>query len=274
MKPGSALAGLVLNCMELSPSPPPPPAPLLLLLLLALAVDSRALSRSCSLHTTPPLTSNSVSSDCRQRRGGRGVDEEPERKLSLAVEATLISLGIPPKHQGPFNDLKLSKAKRKKLHSRLLSSRGKRDRHPYQAIQVPLTLRQCRDWNHEVLQRELAEEVERVVNLSRPSETRKSELQDEDVLSLTSSDPAASALLCIKTTSPREQEMADEGEEDIQPKPSQPCTAHKAPALVSLPFLPDLHNEMSSARIHRHQRAMQSHGWRGIDTKCSGPGKR
>lgn len=81
MKPGSALAGLVLNCMELSPSPPPPPAPLLLLLLLALAVDSRALSRSCSLHTTPPLTSNSVSSDCRQRRGGRGVDGEPERKV-------------------------------------------------------------------------------------------------------------------------------------------------------------------------------------------------
>ena len=44
---------------------------------------------------------------------------------------------------------------------------------------------------------------------------------------LTSSDPAASALLCIKTTSPREQEMADEGEEDIQPKPSQPpCTVY------------------------------------------------
>ncbi len=77
MKPGSALAGLVLNCMELSPSPPPPLAPLLLLLLLllALAVDSRALSRSRSLRTTPPLTSNSVSSDCQQRRGGRGVDK-------------------------------------------------------------------------------------------------------------------------------------------------------------------------------------------------------
>ncbi len=81
MKPGSALAGLVLNCMELSPSPPPPPAPLLLLLLLALVVDSRALSRSRSLCTTPPLTSNSVSSDCRQRRGGRGWTGEPERKV-------------------------------------------------------------------------------------------------------------------------------------------------------------------------------------------------
>ncbi|CAM4688606.1 unnamed protein product [Leuciscus chuanchicus] len=131
--------------------------------------------------------------------------------------------------------------------------------------------------------------------------THESELQDEDVLSLTSSDPAASALMCIKTTSPREKEMADQGEEDIQPKPSQPpCPAyvkllsvmehasmrrllslehvreettrdrlhewflssHKAPALMSLPFLPDLHNEIGkawenpyAARIHRHQRA-------------------
>ncbi len=42
---------------------------------------------------------------------------------------------------------------------------------------------------------ELADEFERGVNLLRLSAADKSELLEEDVLSLTSSDPAGSALL-------------------------------------------------------------------------------
>ncbi len=154
---------------------------------------------------------------------------------------------------------------------------------------------------------ELADEAVRGTNISRPSAADESELLEEDVLSLTSSDPAGSALLA------HGQEWADEDEEDIS-EPSQPvCPAydellevmehatarldlqwrhekggvarsrlderflsgHNLPAPVSLPFLPDLHNEIVkawekpySARIHRYMHnnyadieGMREHGY-------------
>ncbi len=67
---------------------------------------------------------------------------------------------------------------------------------------------------------ELADEAVRGTNISRPSAVDESELLEEDVLSLTSSDPAGSALLA------HGQEWADEDEEDIS-EPSQPvCPAY------------------------------------------------
>ncbi len=133
--------------------------------------------------------------------------------------------------------------------------------------------RRLRSWGSQM---ELADEAVRGTNISRPSAADESELLEEDVLSLTSSDPAGSALLA------HGQEWADEDEEDIS-EPSQPvCPAydellevmeratarldlqwrhekggvarsrlderflsgHNLPAPVSLPFLPDLHNEI------------------------------
>ncbi|ROI69465.1 hypothetical protein DPX16_14405 [Anabarilius grahami] len=111
----------------------------------------------------------------------------------------------------------------------------------------------------------------------------KGEVLEDDVLSLTSSDPAASALLAL---SPREQEVADEEEEGEPSETSKPpCPAyvellevmehasgrlqqpwdrvkkgtarerlderflsvHNPAAPVSLPFLPDLHVEIEKA---------------------------
>ncbi|ROJ25309.1 hypothetical protein DPX16_20122 [Anabarilius grahami] len=133
-------------------------------------------------------------------------------------------------------------------------------------------------------QTELAEELERGVNLSQPTAADEGELlNDDDVLSLTSSDPAASALLAA---SPREQEMAFEEEASEPAETSEhPCpvyaellevmehasgrlqlpwdrvrkevtrgrlderflSGHNKAAPVSLPFLPDLHVEIEKA---------------------------
>lgn len=73
--------------------------------------------------------------------------------------------------------------------------------------------RRLRSWGS---QRELADQFERGVNL-------EGELLEEDVLSLTSSDPAGSAL---QASSQGEQDLADEGEDDVS-EPSQPaCPAY------------------------------------------------
>ncbi len=56
---------------------------------------------------------------------------------------------------------------------------------------------------------ELADKFERGINFLRSSAADEDKLLEEDVLSLTSSDPAGSALLTPG------QEWADEGEEDV-----------------------------------------------------------
>ncbi len=66
---------------------------------------------------------------------------------------------------------------------------------------------------------ELADEFESGVNLSRSSALDESELRGEDVLSLTSSEPAGSALLASGQS---EQGLADEGEDDAF-EPYQPA---------------------------------------------------
>ncbi len=164
--------------------------------------------------------------------------------------------------------------------------------------------RRLRSWGSQM---ELADEAVRGTNISRPSAADESELLEEDVLSLTSSDPAGSALLA------HGQEWADEDEEDISEPSQSVCPAydellevmehatarldlqwrhekggvarsrlderflsgHNLPAPVSLPFLPDLHNEIVkawekpySARIHRYKHnnyadieGMREHGY-------------
>ncbi len=165
--------------------------------------------------------------------------------------------------------------------------------------------RRLRLWG---LQMELADESAGGINVLRASAADESILLEEDVLSLTSSDPAGSALLA------HGQEWADEDEEENISEPSQPvCPAygellevmehatarldlpwrhervgvarsrlderflseHNLPAPVSLPFLPDLHNEIMkawekpySARIHRYKHnnyadieGMREHGY-------------
>ncbi len=136
------------------------------------------------------------------------------------------------------------------------------------------------------------------------------ELLEEDVLSPTSSDPAGSAL---PASSQGEQELANESEEDIYEHSQPACptyeellevmeratarldiqwrhekvgvvrsrlderflSGHNLPALLSFPFLPDLHSEIEkawdklySACIHRCQHAnyadvkgMREHGY-------------
>ncbi len=133
-----------------------------------------------------------------------------------------------------------------------------------------------KSWGSQV---DLADELERELSFSHESARNEGEPLDyDDVISLTSSDPAASALLGYAQ---EEQEMA-EGEE-VETEPSQiSCPAyeellevmeratamldlpwertkmavprghlderylsgHKRPAQVSLPFLPDLHSEV------------------------------
>ncbi|KAL0161325.1 hypothetical protein M9458_045050, partial [Cirrhinus mrigala] len=128
-------------------------------------------------------------------------------------------------------------------------------------------------WGSQV---DLTDKPDKGLSLSRLSAEEKSELlEDDDVISLTSSDPAASALL---GSTQEEQELLDE----MQPESSQtscptydelleimecatakldlPCkrvqkvvpwgrldehflSDHNPPAQVSLPFLPDLHSE-------------------------------
>ncbi len=136
--------------------------------------------------------------------------------------------------------------------------------------------RRLRSWGSQM---EFADEIERCVNLSLPSADDESELRGEDVLSLTSSDPAGSALLASGQS---EQDLADEGEDGAF-EPSQPAcptygelmevmnratarldlqwrhekgeiahgrlderflSEHNRPVPVSLPFLPDLHSEI------------------------------
>ncbi len=103
--------------------------------------------------------------------------------------------------------------------------------------------RRMKSW---ALQADLSDELERELSLSHESAGNEGEPLDYgDAISLTSSDPAASALLGYAQ---KEQEMS-EGEE-----------AEKPPAQVSLPFLPDLHTEVErewkkpfSSHIHRFQ---------------------
>ncbi len=137
-------------------------------------------------------------------------------------------------------------------------------------------------------QADLADELERGLSFSRSSATNEGErLDDDDAISLTSSDPAAGALLGYAQ---EEQEMS-EGDEaaqfscpaydellevmeratarlDLLWKMVAPqgrlderyLSGHSPPARVSLPFLPDLHAEVErewkkpfSTRIHRFQ---------------------
>lgn len=82
--------------------------------------------------------------------------------------------------------------------------------------------RRLKSWGSQV---ELAEEFEMAVNLSQAEAADEDALlaDDGDVLSLTSSDPGASALLA---QSPGEQEMAEVGEEGEPAAPARPpCAA-------------------------------------------------
>ncbi len=136
--------------------------------------------------------------------------------------------------------------------------------------------RRMKSWG---LQVDLADELERELSLSYKSAGNEGEPLDyDDVISLTSSDPAASALLGYAQ---KEQEMS-EGEEAETELSQTSCPAyeellevmehatarlhlpwertkmaappgrlderylsgHKPPAQVSLPFLPDLHTEV------------------------------
>ncbi|KAI2654649.1 hypothetical protein H4Q32_011423 [Labeo rohita] len=146
--------------------------------------------------------------------------------------------------------------------------------------------RKLSSWGSQV---DLADKVNKGLSLSRSSAGDESELlDDDDVISLISSDPTASGLL---GSTQEEQELLDE---EMQSEPSQSsCPAyeellevmergspvethekgaprgrlnerflldHNPPAQVSLPFLPDLHTEVVkawnkpfSSRIHRFQ---------------------
>ncbi len=141
--------------------------------------------------------------------------------------------------------------------------------------------RRMKQWGSQV---DLADELERELSLSHESAGNEGELLDyDDAISLTSSDPAASALLGYAQ---KEQEMS-EGEEAETELSQTSCpmyeelldvmeratarlhfgrlnerylSGHKPPAQVSLPFLPDLHTEVErewkkpfSSRIHRFQ---------------------
>ncbi len=136
--------------------------------------------------------------------------------------------------------------------------------------------RRMKSWGSQV---DLADELERELSLSHESAKNEGEPLDyDDVMFLTSSDPAASALLGY---APEEQEMSES--EEVETELSQTsCPAyeelldvmehgtarldlpwertkmaapwgrldeqylsgHKTPAQVNLPFLPDLHTEV------------------------------
>ncbi len=177
----------------------------------------------------------------------------------------------------------------RKLRSRLSlfsSKEGQRDSRPT----VAEARRRMKSW---VLQVYLADELERELSLSHESARNEGEpLDHDDAISLTSSDPAASALLGYAQ---EEQEMGDEVETELsqiscptykellevmeratvrldlpweRTKMAAPrghlderyLSGHKRPVRVSLPFLPDLHTEVEkewkkpfSSRIHRFQ---------------------
>ncbi|XP_016085022.1 serine/threonine-protein kinase WNK2-like [Sinocyclocheilus grahami] len=144
------------------------------------------------------------------------------------------------------------------------------------------------------LQMDLADELKKGLSLSHSSVTDESELLDDDAISLTSSDPAASALLAQS----QDEQMSDEDEKVETESSQSSCpmydellevmdratarldsswnrakkvmprghlderllSSHSVPALMSLPFLPDLHVEIKkecknpfSSRIHRFQ---------------------
>ncbi|KAL0199471.1 hypothetical protein M9458_008011, partial [Cirrhinus mrigala] len=136
--------------------------------------------------------------------------------------------------------------------------------------------RKMSSWGSQV---DLADELKKGLSLSRASVTGEDELlADDDVVSLTSSDPAASALL---GPSQEEQEMLEGEEAEAEPFLIS-CPAYEellevmdrttvrldlpwnaifliitSQAQVSLPFLPDLHTEIEkvwrrpfSSRIH------------------------
>ncbi|KAL0202332.1 hypothetical protein M9458_000350, partial [Cirrhinus mrigala] len=151
--------------------------------------------------------------------------------------------------------------------------------------------RKLSSWGSQV---DLAEKLDKGLSLSRSSAGDESELlEDDDVISLTSSHPAASALLGFTQ---EEQELLDEEMQSESSQTSCPtyvellevmerATArldlpwkwvkktaprgrlderflsdHNPPAQVSLPFLPDLHSEVVkawnkpfSSRIYRFQ---------------------
>jgi hypothetical protein len=80
---------------------------------------------------------------------------------------------------------------------------------------------------------ELADEFERGMALLRSSVAGEGEMLEKNVLSLTSSDPAGSALQALSLD---EQEMAEEGEEFKKTKPSQHSpTALRMMSLWSAP---------------------------------------
>lgn len=138
---------------------------------------------------------------------------------------------------------------------------------------------------------ELTEDFERGVNLLHASAANERELLEGDVLSLTYSDPAASALL---VSSQKEQEVADEGKDAEMTEPSEPpCLAYaellevmkhtvarlelpwkrekeetacerldeqfNRPDPVSLPFLPDLYSEIEKAQKNPYSACIQGH---------------
>ncbi|KAL0173793.1 hypothetical protein M9458_029761, partial [Cirrhinus mrigala] len=155
--------------------------------------------------------------------------------------------------------------------------------------------RKMSSWGSQV---DLADELKKGLSLSRASVAGKDELlANDDVVSLTSSDPAASALL---GPSQEEQEMLEGEEAEAEPSLIS-CPAyeellevmdratvaprgrlderylsdHSLPAQVSLPFLPDLHTEIEkvwkrpfSSRIHNFPHSnyaniegMREHGY-------------
>ncbi|KAI2645290.1 NADP-dependent malic enzyme, chloroplastic [Labeo rohita] len=80
--------------------------------------------------------------------------------------------------------------------------------------------RKLKSWGSQV---DLADELKKGLSLSRSSVTDESELRDDDAISLTSSDPGASALLA---SDHEDQDMVDEGEE-AEAEPSQTsCPAY------------------------------------------------
>ncbi|KAI2653751.1 Lamina-associated polypeptide 2, isoform alpha [Labeo rohita] len=150
--------------------------------------------------------------------------------------------------------------------------------------------RKMSSWGSQV---DLADELKKGLSLSRSSVADEDELlADDDVISLTSSDPAASALL------QEEQEMLEGEEAEAEPSLIS-CPAldlpwkrarevaprgrlderflsdHNLPAQVSFPFLPDLHTEIEkiwrrpySSRIHNFPHSnyaniagMREHGY-------------
>lgn len=114
---------------------------------------------------------------------------------------------------------------------------------------------------------ELADEFESGINLLH-SAADKSELLEEDVLSVTSSDLAVSVLLkdMLKCLSPPCLPLWNALRPDLICRGSAKrrqlvrdgfLSGHNCPATASLPCFPDLHTEIEKAwktRIHLHQR--------------------